>query len=325
MSDVRANMVQGPLRDVSIQYKNGQYIAEQVFPSIIVSPKSQLTLYNRGDYFRDEAQVRGPGSSAVRGNPGTSTVDINTQNWAFAGEATDEDRRDARFNNAPPLQPDMDAIEFATEKLLLKKEVLVSNAVVASTTTWNGETAGEDAAGGWAAGEGNTFIADVQSGINTIVSNTGVNPSMLRLVMSYNTFQEIQQESTVLSRIQYSALGIVTEDLLASLFGIDKVIVSRTVINTADEGTSDSMTSRYLFEQTANKGSAFLHFYGPSGLRKPNAGYLCTLPNGGSMRSIYKFREDARHTDVYEVSEEFAVSTSQALYLGKLWKDTILT
>ena len=323
MSDVRDNMVFGPLRDVSVQYKNEKYLAEKIFPAISVTPKSLLAVYNRGDYFRDEATVRAPGSAAVRGNPTSTTVQIKTQNWAFAGEATDEDRRDATFMNAPPLQPDIDAIEFATEKILIKKEKIVSDHVVAADTVWCAETGGEDCGGLWAAGAGNTFLVDVAGGINTIKINTGMKPN--RLLLSWNTFEELKQEATILARIQYSSLGVVTEELLARLVGVDMVIVADAIENTADEGIVDAMTGRFLFEQNAGHGSAFLYYYGSAGLRKPNAGYICTLPNDGFNRALYKFREDARHTDIYEASEEFAVASTFAPYLGKLFTDTILT
>jgi len=321
---VRDNMVFGPLRNVSILYKNENYIAEEIFPSLIVSPRSQLTVYNHGDWFRDEAQVRAPGTSAVRGNPTSTYVQVTTQKWAFASEATDEDRDEVAYTNAPPLEPDQDAIQFATEKILLRKEVLVSNAICGSQTVWNGETGGEDCNALWAAGANNTFIEDIHAGINTMIQNTGHRPN--RLLLSYNTFSQLQQESTLLSRVQYSSLGIITTELIAKLFGLDKVFVATTIYNSEDEELTDSHTGGYLFEQTAGKGSAFLYYYNSRvGKKIKNSGYLCTLPRNGTNRAVYKFREDDRHTDIYEASEEFSVETSHAPDLGKLYVDTIVT
>jgi len=157
-----------------------------------------------------------------------------------------------------------------------------------------------------------------------MILNTGRRPN--RLILSFNTFNVLQRDSTVLSRVQYSSLGIVTEELIAKLFSLDKVIVATQVVNSEDEelGT-DAHTGGYLFEQTSGKGSAFLYYYGPSGLKKPNAGYICTLPIQGTTRSVSKYREENRFTDVYVAQEEFSVETSFAADLGKLYVDTIVT
>jgi hypothetical protein len=321
-TDVRSTMVYGPLRDQSIQYKNASFIGTEIFPQITVSPKAKILLYDRGPWFRAEAAPRIGGTAAVRGNFTYTTQNINTTNWAIATEITDEDRRDAQFMNSVPLQPEMDAVDYATNGILLRKETVVGAHVVGATSAWSGQVGGQDVAGTWAAGAGNTFIADVITGINDIKAATGIKPN--RLLLSANTMFELMQEATLLNRIQYSSLGVITEQLIAQLFGLDKVIVSDQIVNTADEGIVDELTARYIFEQNTGHGSAFLYYYGPAGLKQINSGYICTLPNDGGIRSIYRWRDDARHCDVIEAAEEFDVLDC-APYTARLFRDTILT
>lgn len=321
-TNVRDTMVYGPLRDQSIQYKNKLYVADMVFPQLVVSPRSKILLYDRGPWFRNEASVRGTGAAAVRGNFTYTTTNIATTNYAFAVEIPDEDRRDAEYLNSVPLQPEMDAVDYATNAIELRREINASAVAVAATAVWSGETAGEDVNGLWAAGAGNTFIEDILAGIETIQNNTGIRPN--RLLLTANTMAELAQETTLLARIQYSALGIVTPDLIAALFGLDKVIISDQLMNTADEGTTDSMTSQYIWEQTASKGSAFLYYFGPVGLKSINSGYICSLSQNGGTRQVSRWRDDARHSDVIEVAEEFDVKQI-APYTAKLYRDTILT
>jgi len=319
---IRDNMVYSPLRNVSIQYKNEEYIAEEIFPSLIVSPKAQLTTYDRGNYFRDEAGPRNAGAAALRGNPTTSYVNIFTTNYAFGSECTDEDRADAKYQNSPNIKPEIDAIEYATLKLLLHKEVLVSQAVVSTTSSWSGLTGGSDVEGGWALGTNCTFFEDIHTAINTIIQNTGIRPN--RLLLSFNTFNQLQQESTVLSRIASTSRGIVTADLLKDLFQLDKVIIATTISNSTDQGTTDSHTGIYLFEQNAGRGSAFLYYWNPNvGLKKKNAGYICTLKGNNLTRGVYRYRDAEHHTDIFEANEEFSIESSFAPDLGYLFTDTI--
>ena len=162
--NARDLVVRGPLAGVSVAYKNQSYIADRVFPIIDrVDPKAKIARYLKGAWFRDEAGIRGPGSRANRGGYPIDFINVTPVEYAFAKEVTDEDRRAVRSAFAPPLRPDMDAIEFATDKIDLKKERRVASLILAGT--WSG-VAGEDAEGGWAStAETHTFITDVETRI----------------------------------------------------------------------------------------------------------------------------------------------------------------
>src|SRR3989338_7624205 len=135
--NVKDLIVSSPLADVSIAYRNKSYIADSVFPIIDkISPKAKIARYLKGAWFKDEAGIRGPGSRANRGGYPVDYLSIATKEFAFAKEVTDEDRKFASVQGAPPLKSDQDAIEFATDKIDLKKEVRVSEMII--TGTWSG-------------------------------------------------------------------------------------------------------------------------------------------------------------------------------------------
>jgi hypothetical protein len=221
--NVRDLIVAGPLANVSIAYRNKNYIADRVFPLLNVGPKAKVAKYNKGAWFRDEAGYRAPGTRARRGGYPVSYVDISTKENAYAKEVTDEDREDAAVPGAPPLKPDQDAIEFCSDKLDMRREVMVAAAIVGSAAVWSGLTAGENAEGHWAAGSGNTFIDDIEYRLEYIRSQTGIRPNIL--IMSANTLSEIKKEATVIDRYKYVQPGKVTAALIAALFDLDEVIM----------------------------------------------------------------------------------------------------
>jgi len=320
--NVRKYMVHGPLATISQLYKNKRYIADSVFPIIDgCSPKSQVFKYNKGDWFRDEAKVRAPSTEAARGAFKGEPVNINTKEYSFASEVTDEDRRDAKFANTPPLKPEQDAIEYATDKLDLKKEKRVADLVLSSE--WSGEANGNDVQGAWAAGSGNIFIETIEKGIEEIRSKTGMRPN--HLVLSANILPELKREESILDRIKYTEKGIVTAALIASMFDLEGVLVGDAVENTAKEKVDGSdFIAKDVWEKNKGKGSAFL-FYRPNkpGLKVASAGYQARVPyEGGSVRRISRWREDSRHQDVFEVSEETDIFAS-GLDLGILYVDCI--
>lgn len=319
----RAMIVAGPLANVSVAYRNHGYIADRVFPIIDkVSNKAKIARYLKGAWFRDEAGIRAPGTRANRGGYPTDYIDISTAEYAFAKEVTDEDRNAVKVAGGPPLRPDQDAIEFATDKVDLKKERRVASLVL--TGTWSG-VAGEDAEGGWTAGDGNTFIDDVETRIETIRKNTGVRPN--RLVLSANAMPELKQESTLLDRIKYTQRGVVTAELIAAMLKLDEVLIGDAIYSSAEETRAgDDFTSVDIWEKNAGKGSAFLFYTPPRpGLKTPSAGYQARVAyEDGQIRRTTTWRENAEHQDVYEVAEETDIVQVGA-DLGFLWYDIIAT
>ncbi len=316
-------IVAGPLANVSIAYQNQSYIADRVFPIIDrISPKAKIARYLKGAWFRDEAGIRGPGARAARGGYPIDYLSIATKEYAFAKEVTDEDRRFASVQGAPPLKPDQDAIEFATDKIDLKKEKRVADLIIGGT--WAG-VAGEDAAGLWAAGAGNTFLADVRARVETIRSNTGLKPN--KLIIDFGTYNSLKEESTVLDKIKYTERGVLTKELLAAILELDEVLIGEAIYSTAKETKAGTdFTAANIWEKTATKGSAFLFYRPPAaGLKVPSAGYQARIAyEDGSPRRSTTWREAAEHQDVYEVAEETDILITGA-DLGFLWYDTLLT
>lgn len=321
--DSRDLIIAGPLADVSIAYRNKSYIADKMFPLIDrVSPRAKIARYGKGAWFRDDAGIRGAGARAKRGGYTVEMVSLNTKEYAFAKEVTDEDRRFANTQGAPPLQPDQDALEFAADKIDLKKEVRVASLILGGT--WCG-VAGEDAAGGWAAGGGNTFLADVRARVETIRANTGMKPN--RLMMDFGTYNSLKEETTVLSKIQYTERAVLTKELLAAILELDEVLIGEAIVNTAKETKAGTeFTAANIWEKNAGKGMAFLCYCPPKpGLKTPSAGYQARVAyENGQSRRTTSWREPAEHQDVYEVAEETDILQVGA-DLGFLWYDTLLT
>ena len=322
--NMRAMTVAGPLANISVAYRNRSYIADRVFPIIDnAPPDAKIARYLKGAWFRDEAGIRAPGTRATRGGYPTDFISVSVKEYAFAKEVTDEDRRYSRVAGAVSFRPDQDAIEFASDKIDLSKERRVASTILGGT--WSG-MAGEDATGLWAPNDAtNTFIRDVETRIETIRGNTGLRPNVL--VMSANTLSSVKQLDALLDRIRYTERGIVTSQLLASLFGLDEVLIGDAIYSSANETYAGSdFTAVNIWEKTATKGSAFLCYRPPSvGLKVPMAGCQVRCPyDSGLSRRTTVWNEPAEHQDVYEVAENTDIVRTGS-DLGFLWYDTILT
>jgi hypothetical protein len=319
------------LSAISIGYKNQMFIGDRVFQNVPVAKQADyFYYYKKGALFRNDAGVRGPVANARRGGYVVADTEYNCKERAFAHPIPIE-----MINNADDaLTPWETGVNFATLKVMLAKEVLVSS-LCCTHTNW---TTSLDCAGGWAAGAGNTFIDNVLAYKETVRQLIGMYPNVM--VLDAKTFKELKQEASLIDRIKYTgtqgAPADVTAQTLAQLFEFDEVLVGGAIYSSAEEVLAGTdFTAVDLWEKTATKGSAFMFYRPPApGREMPAAGYVfqwkggsghpdLVLP-GDSYRDVRYWWESSPKQYVVEAAEciDAKVTCADA---GCLFYDTILT
>jgi len=335
MPDVGATIVRGHLQTASIKYASNQFIAQEVFPKIILpTNKAKVTIYNRGVFFRDDAIVRARGSETPTIDWSTTTENVDTKQHASATLITKEDLRDAGLKGVetPPLTMEQTAVELVAEKLDLKRERTIETLV--TDGTWvDAVSGGEDAAGGWVASSGNTFLTDIDVGVATM-AKAAVPVSSLRLLMDYKTGYLVKRTSDVTAALSYTGAKarsanslLITDQMVADLLGIDKILIARGIYSTADElATKLDYTGAYIWDGANGKGFGFLYYYPPRvGLKTMAAGYTAyTKMENGKERVNYKSYDEKAHTWRYEGQEEVG-GVQICANAAYLWKDTHTT
>ncbi len=329
MPDIQSKIITGHLQNVSIKATDAELIASEIYPRLeMPTDRAKITRYLRGAQFRNERKVRGRGTEAGILDYLTDEVSPTTKPYGHKHRITDEDLRDAGLDGmlTPPINMVQDALERNSRFLDLGQEMAVAASVFGGTWV-DGNAGGEDAAGLWEPpGATNTFLTDIQTATSTLAKN-GVGIGSLRLAMDYPTFQKLKRVEEIREQLKYTSSQSLTEDTLARLLGIQKVVVSRAIYSTAAQKKDGSdFTGAFIFEKNATKGSAFLYHYpGAPGLKTLAAGYqpVSKLPNGAYRMSKQYRREELSAWDI-ESQEEIGVQIV-APYAGYLWNDTILT
>jgi hypothetical protein len=329
MPDMQTTIIRGHLQNVSLKFHDAELIADEVYPILdLPSSKAKLTVYNKGDQYRDEAQARARGTEATIGDHKISTLDLDTQEYAYKHRITDQDLRDAGLENgmSPPVNLIQDALERNARKLALRREIAVAASVFGGTWV-DGNAGGEDAAGLWApAGATNTFLADIDTAMGTLQKN-GVARNSLRLMVDFLTFQYLKRVDAIRDQLKYTSNQSLTEDTLATMLGIKKVIVGAAIKSTAKElKAGTDFTGANIWEKNATKGSAFLYHYPDApGLKTLAAGYQPRnkMPNGEYRQSL-SYRRPELGAWEYESGEDIGLKIVAAS-AGYLWNDTALT
>lgn len=296
ISDVHVSQL---LTNISVAFQLDQsdYIADKVFPVVPVQKQAdKYWTYPRGVWFRDEAVVRAPATESVGGGWTLSTDSYYADVYAWHSDLDDQ----TRANADSVLQLESDATRFVTTKLLLKRETLWI-ATYFKTGVW-----GVDVTGVAAAPTGSqvlqwndsasTPVQDMELWRLYMRELTGYMPNTL--VVGPRVIQALKDHPDLIDRIKYTQRGFVTEDLLAAVFGVDRVLTPYATKNTAVEGAADSFSFLY------GKGALLCYVAPSAGMRNPSAGYTFAwtglLGSSALGGRIKRFRMEAIESDRVE-------------------------
>ena len=264
--DVHVNRLLGNISTAYLQ-KQSAFVAEQAFPVVPVDNKSDRYItYSKEDWLRDEAQERAPGTESAGGSYEVDTTpNFFCKKYAFHKDIDD----DTRANQDVPLDADRDGTLFVSQKVLLKRERIWAAAYL--TNVWGTNLTGISGSPG--SGEfkqwdqsAATILKNIEDWKESIAATTGFEPNII--VCAPDVLATLKVCAEVKDTIKYTQKGVVTEQLLAELFGVEKFLVPRGVVNTAAKGKAGT------FSRIVSK--KILLCYAPPNpsLLTPSAGYI---------------------------------------------------
>jgi len=288
-SDLHVNV---PLTNVSVAYipNAGDYICQKVFPKVPVQKQSDLYWkWSKSDWRRTDVVKRAPGteSAGVGWNYDTDTYFAHV--YAIHRDIDDQVRANADSN----FSLDSDSTKFLTNQMLLKRELDWTNTYF-KTGVWETEYTGVST--GVGTGEflqwndaASDPIKDVTDWKIQYRLLTGYAPTFM--VIGADVMKELKSHPDIIDRIKYTQRGVVTEELIASLFDIPKLLVSYASKVADDARVNDARTqdAAATYEFIADTKSAMMG-YSPASpsLLTPSCGYTFVWNgyHGGNAEGI---------------------------------------
>lgn len=322
-SDLHVNV---PLTNVSIAYMQSadSYIADKVFPKIPVNKQSDLYWkYSKSDWRRTDVKRRAPGTETP-GVGWTQTMDTYfCHPYGVHKDIADQERANADSN----FNLDRDATEFITSQHLIKRDVdWTSNYF--KTTVWGTERTGVVAAP--AAGQflrwdvaSSDPIGDVSRWFIEFRRLTGFAPNIA--ILGAYVMSALKQHPDIIDRIKYTQRGVVSEDLIATLFDIDELYVSYATISSGpqiNDAPAQDAAATYDFIGSS-VGVLFAYAPPSASTMTPSAGYTFNWKGylGGNAQGIRikRFRMEHIASDRIEAEQTYdmkVVSTDMGLFLN---------
>lgn len=311
--------IDAPLTNISVAYLQSQdnFIANKVFPIVPVDKKSdKFFVYTKNDWFRDEAQRRSDATESAGSGYNLTTNSYSADVWAFHKDVGDQ----TRANSDTPLVPDREATEFVTSRLLLRQEVQFMSDFV-TTGVWSKDYEGvasspsTDQFVKWSDYANSDPIEDIEGGKEQILGTTGFMPNTL--VLGYQAYRKLRNHPDLVDRIKYTSSNVITTEIMARLFDVERVLVASSVRATNAEGA----TAAYAFN--FGKAAILVHSASNPGLMTPSAGYTFAWRgvSGGLGATVGVSRIRMEHLKADRIEGEVAfdnkvVASDLGVYFG---------
>lgn len=310
--------VDAVLTNISIAYMNDSkdYIATQLFPIVPVDKQSdKYFIFDKASFFRDQARKRGDAQESAGSGYSLSSDTYFCEVWALHKDVGDQ----VRANTDSPLSADRNATTFVTEALMLRREKEVVDTAFVSTA-WATSVSTPTSAY-WDNYTNSDPLLDIDDAKLVVRKTTGKDANTF--VAGVEVFNALKNHPDVRDMVKYTSSRVVTEELLASLIGVQRVLVPKAIL---DSQTIEGKTSSLDFAFNAKK-ALLCHVPAAAGVEIPAAGYIFAWRGldgsfGNMGLRMKKFRME--HLEADRIEGELAIDVKiTGSDLGYFWDSAV--
>lgn len=305
--------VNRPMTNMSLAYMQAQsnFVASQVFPTIAVNKQSDFYFsFPKGTFYKNKMKTRGLSEESPLIAFGVQSE--TPYNCVVKSVAEPVDDR-LRANVDDPIQIDRIVSLQLTMSDLIERE---SRWIAAffGASIWTGDYTGVSASPTtsqflqWDNSASDPIVDVVNAKARAFLAMGGVEPNVM--VMGKPVFDILLQHPDIIDRIKYGQTpgspAMVTKEMLAALFGVDRIVVASAIQDTSVDGPATTTTLAYI----AGKHVGLFYVPPSPGLMQMAPGYTFAW-NGylglgsGSYNAmgsrIRNWRQESIRSDVFEI------------------------
>ena len=279
------------LTNISLAYKNDNYISEMVFPIVQVNKDTgKITTYAM-DNLRVVEALRSIGSNTNEVGHSVSIGDHYVlKEYALKELVPDEHMEQADA----PINPKIDATENVTDRLWVIKETALADAISATATMTNNTTlSGTDQ---WSDYTNSDPIGDIRTGKEAVRTATGKKPNTL--IIAHNAYIQLLDHPDIVDRIKYTNLADkdAVKRALARIFDLEQVMVGDAQYNNSAEGGTAALAEIW------DKVAIVAYIEKRPTLKSRSLGFTYQMK---SPRMVDGWRDEDRRGDYIRVMDKF--------------------
>ena len=226
MSVPQARVIDPVLSTVAQGYSNKEMVGYVLFPRVPVKQRGgKIVTFGKED-FRLYSTLRGPGANTRRVQFGYSGSNYVLESHGLEGVLPIEDMQEA--NAVPGI--DLGSVTVAKTQNIIALRLEVAQATLAFNAANYGASNKVTLSGTsqWSDyGTTSNPVKDVGNAREAVRTQIGRDPNTL--VLGAAVFAALSDHPVVIDRIKYTGRDVATEELLAKLFKVERVVVGKAV------------------------------------------------------------------------------------------------
>ena len=294
MTPSQARVIDPILTTAAQGYQNAEFVGAALFPAVAVQQRGgKIVSFNKED-FRLYATGRTPGANTKRVSFGYSSASYALEQHALEGVVPFELMEDAA--RVPGIDLGQGAVRKTQDIIALRLEA--AQATLA-TTAGNYAGANKTTLSGtsqWSDYTNNVSdpVKDIDVAIEAIRAQIGKRPNTV--VMGAAVWAKLKNHPKVIDRIKYTGRDSATPELVASLFGVQRVLVGDALYEN-DAGALADVWGKFVVVAYTEVGSM-------ADMGRPTFGYTYQLGGYPVVEQAYQDRN--AKSWVYPVTDEVA-------------------
>lgn len=234
LSPSQARVIDPVLSTIAQGYQNSEMVANYLFPTVPVSLRGGNIITFGKEGFMLYGSQRAPGENTKRVSFGFSGAPFALVDYSLEGLVPIEVQEEA--SNGPGIDMGAGAIGEVSAIMALRLEKQAADIArtaasyaAANKTTLSGTAQWSDFTGT------SQPIQAIETAKEAVRAATGKRPNTV--VMGAAVMAKLRQHPVVVDRIKYTGRDVATPELLASLFGVARVVVGDAIYSN-DAGTA---------------------------------------------------------------------------------------
>jgi len=290
----RASHLDVPLTNLTVKAFDGgaSNIADSIFPVVSVGKRSdKYYTFTKQSWLTVPDTKRAPGSPSNRVTWDISSDSYYAEAYGLAAEYPVEDIANAdasiNFRNSTALQ--------VAEKLARDRERRIARLISSGGNVGSGVTLSGDTL--WSNYTNSDPIGTVNTGHAYIRNLTGMEADTM--ITNINVITIVRRHPDLLDMFKYTSGGALTNDQLAQVFGVQRILIGRGIVENALEGGTSSLTNIWPNNVTLCRAQP------AAGLMTATVGlqFRWTNPELGTPFAVQRSRKDdagSNHTEAVE-------------------------
>jgi hypothetical protein len=303
MTTSQARVIDPILTNVARGYKNAEFVGDALFPRVNVQQRGgQIITFGKED-FRLYATARAPGANTKRVQYGYLGSSFSLEQHALEGQVPFELMQDA--NRVPGIDLGRGAVMKTQNIIGLRLEKAMADLATTAATYAASNKTTLSGTSQWSDLTNSDPSGDIETAKEAVRAKVGKRANTV--VMGAAVFAKLRQHSKIIDRIKYTGRDVVTTELLASLWGVSKVVVGDAVYADASDAFVDVWGKFVVI--------AYTEISGLADMGVPSYGYTYALTGAPFVENPYQDRN--AKSWIYPITDEVApvIAGADAGYL----------